>query len=107
MLNYQPILIVREHNKDAAETAFKDLSFTIVTGSRYLKGFIGEATNQQLWIQEKTEAWVDSIKELAMVAERYPQAAYEQIGAWLSVLPSTVNGTELSPQEFRDALFMR
>jgi hypothetical protein len=31
----------------------------------------------------------------------------EKTGAWLSVLPSTVNGTELSPQEFRDALFMR
>jgi hypothetical protein len=70
------ILIVPEHNKDAAEIAFKDLGFTIVTGSRYLGGFIGEATDQQLWIQEKAEAWVDSIKELAMVAERYPQAAY-------------------------------
>ncbi len=31
----------------------------------------------------------------------------EQTGAWLSVLPSTVNGTELSAQEFRDALLMR
>jgi hypothetical protein len=70
------ILIMREHNKDAAGIAFHDLGFTIVSASRYLKGFIGEASNQQLWIQEKTEAWVDSIKEMAMVAERYPQAAY-------------------------------
>jgi hypothetical protein len=31
----------------------------------------------------------------------------EETGAWLSVLPSTVNRTELSTQEFRDALFMR
>jgi hypothetical protein len=31
----------------------------------------------------------------------------EEIGAWLSVLPSTVNGTELSTQEFRNALFRR
>lgn len=28
-------------------------------------------------------------------------------GQWLSVLPSTVNGTELSPQEFRDNLLLR
>jgi hypothetical protein len=28
-------------------------------------------------------------------------------GQWLSVLPSTVNGTELSAQEFRDALLLR
>ena len=28
-------------------------------------------------------------------------------GAWLMVLPSTVNGTELGGQEWRDALFLR
>ena len=28
-------------------------------------------------------------------------------GAWLKVLPSTVNGTELGAQEWRDALFLR
>ena len=27
-------------------------------------------------------------------------------GAWLMVLPSTVNGTELGAQEWRDALFL-
>jgi hypothetical protein len=31
----------------------------------------------------------------------------EQTGAWLSVLPSTVNGTKLSAQEFRDAIHIR
>jgi hypothetical protein len=31
----------------------------------------------------------------------------EQTGAWLSVLPSTVNRTKLSAQEFHDALLMR
>ena len=28
-------------------------------------------------------------------------------GAWLTVLPSTVKGTELGAQEWRDALFLR
>ena len=28
-------------------------------------------------------------------------------GAWLSTIPSTVSGTELSPREFRDGLYMR
>jgi hypothetical protein len=63
------ILIVCEHNKDVVKIAFKDLGFTIVSGSCYLGGFIGKASDQQLWIQEKTEDWVASIKELAMVAE--------------------------------------
>jgi hypothetical protein len=31
----------------------------------------------------------------------------EQTRAWLLVLPSTINGTELSAQEFRDAIHMR
>ena len=28
-------------------------------------------------------------------------------GAWLTVQPSTVNGTEMGAQEWRDALFLR
>ncbi len=31
----------------------------------------------------------------------------KETGQWLSVLPSTVNNMELSPQEFRDASFLR
>jgi hypothetical protein len=31
----------------------------------------------------------------------------EQIGVWLFVLPSTISGTKLSAQEFRDAIHMR
>ena len=30
-----------------------------------------------------------------------------ETGQWLSSLPTTVNGTQLSAQEFRDALFLR
>jgi hypothetical protein len=70
------LVIVHEHNKEAAKNTFKDLGFTVVTGSRYLGGFIGEAPNQLSWIKEKNEDWVAAIKELAMVAEKYLQAAY-------------------------------
>jgi hypothetical protein len=31
----------------------------------------------------------------------------KEIGQWLSVMPSTLNGTERSAQEFRDALLLR
>jgi hypothetical protein len=67
---------VKEHNQDVAKIYFKDLGFTVVTGSRYLGGFIGEAPDQQAWIQEKTASWVSVIRELALVAEKYPQVAY-------------------------------
>ena len=38
-------------------------------------------------------------------ARRMRQAA--KTGEWLMVLPSTVNGTELGAQEWRDELFLR
>jgi hypothetical protein len=55
---------------------FYDLKFHVVYGSRYLSSFIGEASAQQYWIEERTNTWVESITELAMAAEQYPQAAY-------------------------------
>ena len=42
---------------------------------------------------------------LVFHARRLRRAA--MTGAWLTVLPSTVNGTELGVQEWRDALFLR
>jgi hypothetical protein len=36
------ILIVPQHNYDAALDYFSDLTFTVTTGLRYLGGFIGE-----------------------------------------------------------------
>ena len=40
-----------------------------------------------------------------MQARQIRRAA--KTGAWLTVLPSTVNGTELGAQEWCDALFLR
>jgi hypothetical protein len=41
------ILIVKEHNREAAEFYFKDLGFMVITCSCYLGGFIGEDLNQK------------------------------------------------------------
>jgi hypothetical protein len=74
---------VKEHNQEAAEVYFfKDLSFTVVTSSHYLGGFIGEDPDQKAWIQEKTSDWVvAAIHELSWVAEKYPQVAYSRNGS--------------------------
>jgi hypothetical protein len=47
------ILFVSEHNRIAAKNTFKDLGFTVVTGSIYLRGFIQGASDQLSWIKEK------------------------------------------------------
>jgi hypothetical protein len=70
------ILVVQEHNRAAAEIAFKDLGFTIVTGTRYLGGYIGSAEDQSEWVNSKTSDWTAAVGELSQVAERFPQSAY-------------------------------
>ena len=50
---------------------------------------------------------------LAALLEPLPKARSRTLARanvtcwWLSVLPSTVNGTELAPEEFRDACYLR
>jgi len=70
------ILIVKEHNKERAEVCFADFGFKVVTGSRYLGGFIGDKAEQREWVEEKATTWAAGVIELSKVVGRYPQAAY-------------------------------
>jgi hypothetical protein len=71
------ILVVKEHNKAAAEAYFKDLDFAkIVTGEHYLGGYIGDADERDKWIEEKVAEWEKTIMGLAKIGQRYPQTAY-------------------------------
>ena len=70
------ILAVREHSKEAAKTYFADLGFTIVTGARYLGGFVSKDLDQTLWVEAQAKKWPDAVGVLAYVAENHPQAAY-------------------------------
>jgi hypothetical protein len=67
---------VASENKAAAESAFADKGFTIVTGHRYLGGFIGDNADLDNWLSKKASAWELTVKDLASVATRYPQTAY-------------------------------
>jgi hypothetical protein len=65
------ILAMREHSKEAAEAYFEDLGFTIVTGARYLGGFVGEALDQTAWVEEQAKKWSTAVGELAYVAQKH------------------------------------
>jgi hypothetical protein len=100
------ILIVQAHNKAAAEISFKVLGFTIITAAHCLGGFLGDAANQLSWVQEKMENWVAAIKELALVMERYPQAAYAGLQKFLQqagmVVPAMCHRwTQLGVQSYQ------
>lgn len=52
------------------------LKLKFVTGYRYIGGFIGAEDDRDAWLKPKIEAWTQGVKDLAMVARRYPQSAY-------------------------------
>ena len=48
----------------------------MVTGHRYLGGFIGDADAERGWLWDKIRGWTESVKLLAGVAHKHPQSAY-------------------------------
>jgi hypothetical protein len=70
------ILVVKEVNKAAATEYFADLGFTVVTGHRYLGGFLGANEDLQAWLKDKASTWEHAVGELAGIAPKYPQTAY-------------------------------
>jgi N-formylglutamate amidohydrolase len=77
------ILVVKEHNKRAAEVYFEDLGFTIVTRTRYLGGFVGKELDQKDWIVKQAKNWNDAVGKLTYVAEKHPQPAYAGLQRFL------------------------
>jgi hypothetical protein len=53
------------------------------------------------------DSTLDSILEDLDCDTRRTLLQGKETGKWLSVMPSILNGTELSPQEFRDSLHLR
>ena len=70
------ILVVSEQNVPRATEYFRRMGVKVVTGSRYLGGFVGERETEGQWMQEKVEGWAESVRTLAGVARKHPQSAY-------------------------------
>ena len=48
----------------------------MVTGHRYLGGYIGDKEAEGRWLSEKITWWADSVDILARVSRKHPQSAY-------------------------------
>ena len=68
--------MVSVQNLPRAKEYFRGMGVQVVTGSRYLGGFIGERETEEQWIKTKVEGWAESVKTLAGVACKHPQSAY-------------------------------
>lgn len=68
------ILVVRQHNLEAAKLAFLDFGFKVTTGSRYL----GEDNKLREWL-EKTKPWEEEVVDLASATPNFRQVAYSSL----------------------------
>ena len=52
------------------------MGMKIVTGIRYLGGFVGDRSAEDSWLEEKVQGWTELVKTLEEVARKHPQSAY-------------------------------
>ena len=57
--------------------------------------------------EQRAEAALTAALEGGPVLQARRMRRAAKTGAWITVLPSTVNGTDLGAQDWRDALFLR
>ena len=53
-----------------------DLTINYARGRQYLGAYIGNKEGKEQWIKNKVKSWVGSVKILARISHRHPQAAY-------------------------------
>ena len=70
------ILVVAPGNVARAEEYFREIGIRVVTGHRYLGGFLDNAAAEREWLEEKVQGWKEPVAILAGVALKHPQSAY-------------------------------
>ena len=70
------ILIVKPQSVEAAKAKFQHLGFQVVTGARYLGGFIGTEESKMEWVRGKVEKWAEHVRSLSVVARSSPHCAF-------------------------------
>ena len=69
-------LVVKPGLEAEAERLFGPFGVRIVSGRRFLGGYVGDAAGRRTYLSEKVEGWVQSVKALSAAATRYPQSAH-------------------------------
>ena len=73
------ILVVAPWNVDRDEDFFRGMVMIVVTGRRYLVGFIGYQDAETMWLDEKVQGWAELVIKLSGVDRKHPQTAYSDI----------------------------
>ena len=55
------------------EFAAEGLTRNFVSGSRYLRAYLGPQAGLEAWVKPQVETWAHGVKVLAKIARRHPQ----------------------------------
>ena len=69
------IIIVHPDNIEAAKIFFMNIGFTVLTGARFLAGYIGYDKPKRVWLKNWTEKGRDFFA-VTKTAGKYPQENY-------------------------------
>ena len=61
---------------ERAKARFNHFGFTVVTGTKYLGGFIGTPADESYHIRQKVSEWTSGINQLSSVICSSPQAIF-------------------------------
>ena len=70
------ILVVSLQNVPRVEAFLQGYDIQVITGRRYLRGFIGTEAVQARWLKEKVEGWRALVTIIAGVEGKHPQTSY-------------------------------
>jgi hypothetical protein len=106
------ILIVAPAMVEEARRIFTGrLKVKVVTGARFLGGFVGEESERSAYVAAKTKEWVAMTTKLADIAELQPQAAYTafrlSLSAQWSYLLRVVPGAHTELKTLEEAIATR
>ena len=73
------ILVVAPRNVARSEEFFWGMGIQVVTGHRYLGGFIGDREAEKRWLTGKLTGWAESMETLAGVSCKHPQSVYAEL----------------------------
>ena len=69
-------LVVDHEFKDKTEMLFGEFGVKVVSGSRFLGGYIRDDHGHKEYVKMKVQSWVDSVYCLSDAAKQQPQAVY-------------------------------
>ena len=95
----QTVLVVSPSDVQQASALFSDLGIKIVSGGRFLGGFIGEPSLVANFVSDKVQLWSRCVQRLSDVATSQPQAAHAALARSLQfewyhlqrVIPDSAN----------------